>query len=102
IIVASLEDVKEEGSLGNSYTDDYNCLDVTTTNMVGVNNIAADPLLDSNYKVTKNSPCVGAGVKWWTGANPQGLDGEPFSDIDTDIGANQSTYSPFHPVNLRG
>ena len=42
----------------------------------------------------------GIGVKYWTGPNPVGADGEPFSDWDTDIGGIQSKNSPFHPFNL--
>lgn len=30
----------------------------------------------------------------------QGANGEPFPGFDVDIGANQSTHGPFHPVNL--
>ncbi len=62
--------------------------------------ISDDPLFNEDYSLSKNSPCVGIGVKYWTGVNPIGKDGEPFSDIDTDIGAIQSTHGPFHPKNL--
>ncbi len=70
-----------------------------------INNITeVDPLftdlanLDLSLQV--GSPLVSSGIKWWTGANPIGADGEPFSDFDIDIGAIQSKHSPFHPVNL--
>lgn len=49
---------------------------------------------------SETSPCIGNGSRWWTGANPAGSDGEPFSDFDTDIGDSQSTYSDYHPSNL--
>ena len=42
----------------------------------------------------------GYGYKWWSGANPVGLDGEPFGSFDTDSGTTQSKNSPFHPTNL--
>ena len=42
-----------------------------------------------------------SGEKWWAGEQrPVGLDGEPFSDFHTSIGANQSKLTPFHPNNL--
>lgn len=48
----------------------------------------------------ETATAVGAAVKWWNGGElPIGYDGEPFS-LNTDIGGNQSTFSPFHPVNL--
>jgi hypothetical protein len=54
-----------------------------------------------DFSLKSNSPCVGNGAKWWGNTpNPAGQDGEPFSDIDTDMGATQSTLGPFHPVNL--
>ena len=62
--------------------------------------IIADPDIDSNYIPNSTSPLIGTGSKWWTGPNPIGNNGEPFSDIDTDIGSVQSTYGPFHPKNL--
>lgn len=71
--------------------------DGTLTNPDGS---TADPLLSDTNELGVSSPCVGAGKKFWTGPNPQGANGEPFSDWDTDIGANQSTHSPFHPKNL--
>lgn len=49
--------------------------------------------------LASSSEHIGIGTKWWTGANPVGINGEPFSDIDTDITASQSTYGPFHPGN---
>jgi len=40
------------------------------------------------------------GVRWWTGPNPTGADGEPFSDFDTSIGDVQSKDGPFHPTQI--
>ena len=56
--------------------------------------------VDSNNIPVKGGDAQGTGSKWWTGPNPAGFNGEPFSDFDTDISANQSTYGPFHPKNL--
>jgi hypothetical protein len=62
--------------------------------------ITTDPQLDANGYPASTSPCIGAGVKWWTGANPVGADGEPFADMETDIGAIQSKHSILHPTKL--
>lgn len=63
-----------------------------------------DPLftdvLNNDFYPLESSPLVATGTRWWTGSNPQGLDGEPYSDFDTDRGGIQSTLGPFHPVNL--
>jgi len=53
-----------------------------------------------DFSLKSTSPCIGNGAKYWTGVNPIGVDGEPFSDIDTDMGANQSKHGPFHPTKL--
>lgn len=66
----------------------------------GSDNTAVDPGFNTGYNLSQSSALVGAGTKWWTGANPVGADGEPFSDWDTDLGGIQSTHSPFHPKNL--
>ncbi len=50
--------------------------------------------------VCNQSSLIGQAAKWWTGSNPQGSNGEPYSDIDTDFGTSQSTLGPFHPKNL--
>lgn len=50
--------------------------------------------------LAEDASALGTGVRWWTGAEPVGLDGEPFSDFDTDPGVCQSTHGAFHPVNL--
>jgi len=65
----------------------------------GGGNLTSDPLLDVNYVPTQSSPCVAAGTKWWA-FPPVGYNGEPFPSYGIDIGANQSLFSPFHPVNL--
>jgi hypothetical protein len=59
---------------------------------------AIDPDINDDGTNKRNSPTVGIGVRWWTGANPETRD-EPLSDIDTDIGF-QSAFSPFHPKKL--
>jgi len=103
IVVDNGEDIKEGPVATNDViTEDYNCVyNNTVTNETGTNNITSDPLLDTNYQLISTSPCVGVGVKWWgTSTRPVGYDGEPFPDWDIDIGANQSLFSPFHPVNL--
>lgn len=43
------------------------------------------------------SVLIGTGSKWWTGPNPRGANGEPFSDWDTDCGGVQTRYGVFHP-----
>jgi hypothetical protein len=55
---------------------------------------------NDDYTLTAASLGVGVGTRWWTGPEPLGANGEPFSDMNTDIGANQSTNSPNHPVNI--
>ena len=103
IIVDNGEDIKEWSAATNDViTEDYNCIyNNTVTNETGANNITSDPLFDTNYQLVLASPCVGAGTKWWgTSKRPVGFDGEPFPDWDIDIGANQSLFSPFHPVNI--
>lgn len=62
--------------------------------------VTATNPLNNDYTLKADSDAVGQGFKWWTGSNPVGVDGEPFSDWDTDAGAKQSTFSPFHPKNL--
>jgi len=90
-------------------SEDYNCYngfvkDVIDENSIeetiGSNGLSADPLLNADGSLQQASPCVGVGVKWWTGTRPVGFDGEPFPDWDIDIGGSQSLFGPFHPVNL--
>lgn len=47
-----------------------------------------------------DSVLVGAGNKWWSGVNPIGANGEPFSDWQTDIGGVQTLRGQFHPANM--
>lgn len=116
------------GTTGTNYDDihfDYNCYYVTNGAMVGktgiteyatlalwqaaiagdanitgkdANSMQADPLLDSSYKLTASSPCVGTGTNWQGSASYDSYD-QPIVVINVDIG-NQSTHSPWHPVNL--
>ena len=66
------------------------------------NGINADPIFANviDYELSSTSPAATAGNKWWADENPVGYNNEPFSDIDTDIGASQSQHGSFHPVNL--
>jgi len=50
--------------------------------------------------VANTSTMLGLGIAYWTTGNPEGINGEPFSNFDTDLGPNQSTFGPFHPRNL--
>lgn len=100
------------GAAGNRYN--YKGIDYATLALwetgAGVagsiceNNTEIDPAFkdytNGDYSLLKRSELIADGVKWWTGVNPQGYDGEPFSTIDTDIGAIQSKYGRFHPENL--
>lgn len=96
-------------SIGTLPTESYNTYynnttdlsDLGTPQTIDSTSTAAiiDPLDSSDVPVNKGDAFAN-GIKWWTGPNPESYSGEPFSDFDTDIGAIQSTYSPFHPVNL--
>lgn len=66
------------------------------------NSIQADPLLNSDYSVSSNSPAIGTGLLWWTNARPSDIVGAPLPDFGIDIGAVQSKSHPFHPVNIKG
>ena len=60
-----------------------------------------DPLLNADYTLQSDSPCVGNGDKWWTtGPRPSGYLGDPSPDTDVDMGADQSLFSSSHPANL--
>ena len=62
--------------------DTVSCADVSYSNIgvpdcsAGGNNISADPLLDTDYRLTDSSPCLE------TGPDPSIFDGEPRSDRD--------------------
>ena len=81
-------------------TDSITQNDGTQTTLTNNDLTSDDPLLNSDGSLSSSSPLIGIGKKWWTGAEPVGADGEPFSDMNTDIGAIQSTLGPLHPVNL--
>lgn len=96
---------------GTITTTTHNCNvegGATATSVDTNNDItSADPGLDGNNVPQAGSAMLGGGIKWWdtstlntANSNPQGANGEPFSDIDTDVGGNQSTLGSFHPVNL--
>jgi hypothetical protein len=61
----------------------------------GTVNINADASVTSG---TANP--IGVGIKYWTGARPSVLNGEPLPDTFIDIGAVQSTSNVGHPKNL--
>ncbi len=65
------------------------------------NSLQTDPLFGANYAPTVGSPCLSTGVKWWTNARPFDVNGEPYPNIDIDIGAIQSTTNSFHPSNIK-
>ena len=82
----STDDVDDNGTPGT--------IDATSV-------LSALPPVDlTTYELRPVAGNIGIGTKWWTGVNPVGYNGEPFSDFDTDPGAIQSTHGPFHPVNL--
>ena len=61
--------------------------------------LLVDPLLNADYSLPSNSPCVGAGTKWW-GLSPRpDTPFEPLPDSHIDIGF-QSTWNENHPKNL--
>lgn len=49
---------------------------------VGEGSITQDPSFrnpgDDDYRLNGDSPCIGAGTRWWTGEPPQGQDGRRF------------------------
>lgn len=54
-----------------------------------INNIESDPQFITCLQLSKYSPCVGIGKKWWPDsmANPMDLNGHYFWDAYVDIGA---------------
>jgi hypothetical protein len=70
-------------------------------NVPDSDSFSSDPLLGANYAPTVGSPCLSTGVKWWTNARPSDVNGEPYPDVDIDIGAIQSTTNSFHPSNIK-
>jgi len=66
-----------------------------------LNSVTTDPLLDANCIPQINSPALGNGSKWWSGARPDGVNGEPLPDVYADVGVWQSLTAKFHPANLK-
>jgi len=72
--------------------------------------LLSDPLADLdnvsdetlwNLMIANDSLMIGKGGAYWgTDPNPVDINGEPYSNFDTDLGPVQSFYGPFHPVNL--
>jgi hypothetical protein len=58
---------------------------------------------NDDYELAIDSSGISSGSgAWFNGKpNPQGFNGEPYSNFDTDIGYMQTTHGLFHPVNLR-
>ena len=67
---------------------------------VDSSNVSTNPLLDINHSPASNSPAIGTGFKYWTGARTSDVNGEPLPDTAIDIGAVQSTGNANHPKNL--
>ena len=86
--IDNIADNLTAGAIEPTFNIDFSDLDVITNAQLISLVLAAD------------SGLLGQGTKWWTGANPTGLNGEPYGDFDTDPSANQSKHNPFHPVNL--
>lgn len=86
-------------STGVTYGDN-NYHNNTTTQNTDASDTTDNPLRNADGTLPANSPLIGTGSKFWSGANPISFTGEPYSDFDTDRGHIQSTYSPFHSVNL--
>jgi len=72
-------------SAGTTNTD-YNCLFDNDLDLGGnatnTNGFDADPLFrdaaNDDYRLNGGSPCIGAGIEWWTGEPPHGEDGLRF------------------------
>jgi hypothetical protein len=68
---------------------------------VPVSNVSIDPLWDTVTLIPQsNSSLLSNGSKYWTGARPNDVNGEPLPDTFIDIGAVQSTSNAGHPKNL--
>lgn len=72
-----------------------NATPIVTPPFEDVENQNFTPIEGDVYQGTGSNWMVAAGV-----SGPPGADGEPIANIDTDVGGIQSTYGPFHPVNL--
>lgn len=64
-----------------------------------VNNIESDPEFNSDLTLSRYSPCVGIGIKWWPASspNPQDMNGNYFWDAYVDIGA----FSTWNGISRR-
>lgn len=74
--------------------------DGTNTTWISNDLTSDDPGLNADGSLSDESALIGSGVKYWTGENPVGADGEPIADWSPSIGAMQSRAIPFHPSNL--
>ena len=112
--LSALFDFASEG-LVKYYHDDLYAEDTDFTTSIGVvefsKYFSTDDSIRVNYPYTvdfdtttlvpdSDSVLVGTGTKWWTGARPVSVSGEPYPDKDIDVGAVQSTHSIYHPKNL--
>ena len=95
------------GNTANRFNYQATSTDVLATWETAVNvantasgNTEVNPLLNSDYTLSESSPLLATGIRWWTGANPMGADGEPFTNFDLDIGGFQSLHGDYHPSNL--
>lgn len=63
-------------------------------------NVTITPI--TNFALAEGSAGWGTSTIFWTAnsGNPTGMDGEPYSNFDTDCGAYQSKTGPFHPTQL--
>lgn len=91
------------GTGANQTNEDYNyfynfATDSSVGHTLGSNTSTLDPVL-TGFVPAETAPVVGSGIKWGSGV-AEGYGGEPKSSFDRDIGAIQTTYSPFHPKNL--
>lgn len=64
--------------------------------------ISNDAYNKSEFELIANSPCIGAGtdLSATMASDRVGINGEPYSNIDTDMGAAQSALNPLHPTRL--
>jgi hypothetical protein len=103
--------VMYDTAAGSTVTFERNCFDVnggdvvndarTPQSISGTNLVDTDPVFATGTELATSSPCRTIGVKHWGEApRPSGASGEPFPDLDIDIGANQSLFSSDHPANL--
>lgn len=90
-------------TLNNCAYTDISKINNSITNGTWANNDPTEALdlgVKDDGSLQSSSPLVKAGIRWWVGSNPVGVDGEPFSTWETSVGSRQSTDVPFHPLNL--